>query len=245
MTEKENNTKNQKPKTSKWLTVSLTLALLLFIIGRTCSPLLKTSTSLNNPAIFSCLTIIITITTFLLPIPFILGVIGICTIQHRTNIRRSYVLWLFAITISVFAFFTGWLRAWPEIRRYAVLQKCKSRIQEVFRSIQTYSISHNDQYPIPSKWCNLLIEETNLDEQNLSWHYYAMNPHCEPNSPNDVVLLFETKGGWNQYGGPELLTLDNHEGKGCNILFNDGSVKFVKAEDIGELKWKIEEIKDE
>jgi len=48
---------------------------------------------------------------------------------------------------------------------------------------------------------------------------------------------------WNQFGGPELLTTENHNGEGCNILFNDGSVKFVKAEDIGELKWDFEGVR--
>jgi len=56
-----------------------------------------------------------------------------------------------------------------------------------------------------------------------------------------MVLLFETKGGWNQFGGPEILTTENHKGKGCNILFNDGSVEFVKPERLGELKWEAEE----
>jgi prepilin-type processing-associated H-X9-DG protein len=70
--------------------------------------------------------------------------------------------------------------------------------------------------------------------------YYAINPNCEPNSPNDIVLLFETKGGWNQFGGPEILTTDWHWKRGCNILFNDGHVEFVKPNKIKKLKWKAE-----
>ena len=70
--------------------------------------------------------------------------------------------------------------------------------------------------------------------------HYAMNPNCEPKSPSDMVLLFETKGGWNQFGGSELLTTENHGGKGCNVLFNDGHVEFVRPERLGELKWKVE-----
>jgi len=67
---------------------------------------------------------------------------------------------------------------------------------------------------------------------------YAMNPNCRPNSPSDMVLLFETKGGWNQFGGREILTTENHGGKGCNILFNNGRVKFVKTERLDDLAWK-------
>ena len=49
------------------------------------------------------------------------------------------------------------------------------------------------------------------------------------------------KQRWNQVGGPEILTTENHKGKGCNILFNDGSVEFVKTERLGELVWEVEE----
>ncbi|MHC4478287.1 MAG: hypothetical protein ACYTEL_21830 [Planctomycetota bacterium] len=68
--------------------------------------------------------------------------------------------------------------------------------------------------------------------------HYGMNPNAEPNSPGDIVLLFETKAGWNQFGGPEMLSTENHFGDGCSMLFNNGRVKRVKAKDIGKLKWK-------
>ena len=45
---------------------------------------------------------------------------------------------------------------------------------------------------------------------------------------------------WNQVGGPEDLTVDNHDGKGCNVLFGDGHVDWIKAEDIGKLRWTAE-----
>ncbi|MFH1369948.1 MAG: H-X9-DG-CTERM domain-containing protein [Planctomycetota bacterium] len=45
------------------------------------------------------------------------------------------------------------------------------------------------------------------------------------------MLLFETEDGWNQSGGLELLTNENHHGEGSNILFCDGHVEFVEAND--------------
>lgn len=67
--------------------------------------------------------------------------------------------------------------------------------------------------------------------------HYGMNPNAEPNSPGDIVLLLETKAGWNQFGGPEILTTENHFGEGCSVLFNSGRVEWIKAKDIGKLKW--------
>jgi prepilin-type processing-associated H-X9-DG protein len=101
------------------------------------------------------------------------------------------------------------------------------------------------------KWCDLLVQYGGIDEKQFVCKsalrggdkgrcHYAMNPNCEPNSPEDVVLLFETKGGWNRFGGPEILTFENHKEKGCNVLFNDGHVKFVKPGQVSKLKWKAE-----
>ena len=69
--------------------------------------------------------------------------------------------------------------------------------------------------------------------------YYAMNPFCEPNSPSETVLLFETKASWNQHGGPELFTFDNHNPRGGCVLLNDGTVKFIRTkEELQQLRWK-------
>ena len=52
------------------------------------------------------------------------------------------------------------------------------------------------------------------------------------------AIRLMSKAGWNQYGGPELLAPENHHGHGCNILFVDTHVDYVKKEDFGELMWK-------
>jgi hypothetical protein len=68
---------------------------------------------------------------------------------------------------------------------------------------------------------------------------YAMNPNCQGDSPKDMVLLFESKPGWNQHGGPELFTFDNHDPKGGLVLLNDGTLKFIRTEEeLKQLRWK-------
>jgi len=129
---------------------------------------------------------------------------------------------------------------------------CGSGLYTLGNKLKIYAYDHGGVYPAPERWCDLLTENTQVNEHEFiciaarakgdtSRCHYAINPNCEPNSPNDVVLLFETTGGWNQFGGPEILTTENHKGKGCNVLFNDGSVEFVKPERLGELKWEAEE----
>lgn len=68
---------------------------------------------------------------------------------------------------------------------------------------------------------------------------YAMNPYCDPNSPKDVVFVFESKPGWNQHGGPELFNFDNHDPKGGCVVLNDGTVRFIRTkEELAQLHWK-------
>ncbi|MGD2095208.1 MAG: hypothetical protein PVH77_09410, partial [Phycisphaerales bacterium] len=69
--------------------------------------------------------------------------------------------------------------------------------------------------------------------------HYAMNSNCTTISPPDMVLLFETKAGWNQHGGPELFTFTNHDPKGGCVLLKDGTVKFIRTrEELNQLRWK-------
>jgi hypothetical protein len=68
---------------------------------------------------------------------------------------------------------------------------------------------------------------------------YAMNPNCRKDSPLDTVFLFESKPGWNQHGGHELFTFDNHDPKGGLVRLNDGTVKFIRTEEeLKQLRWK-------
>lgn len=127
---------------------------------------------------------------------------------------------------------------------------CSLNIDRLYAS----GYSRKNQYPDPNKWCDIIM----LTRDNASYvteermrknfvcpgadageSHYAMNPNCDPNSPGDMVLLFETKAGWNQHGGPELFTFDNHDPKGGCVLLNDGTVKFIRTkEELNALKWK-------
>ncbi|MGB2807142.1 MAG: hypothetical protein WBC22_05355 [Sedimentisphaerales bacterium] len=85
------------------------------------------------------------------------------------------------------------------------------------------------------------VNGQHLFAYSVEWCHYAINTNARPNSPGDMVLLFETRRGWNQFGGPEILSDENHldeDRKGCNVLFNDGNVKFIKPKNLKKLKFK-------
>jgi len=101
-------------------------------------------------------------------------------------------------------------------------------------------------YPDQSEWCDVIVPRYRSLRKIFKCPsagegkcHYALNPDCKSNSPPDTVLLFETKAGWNQHGGPELFTFDNHEPKGGCVLLNDGTVKFIRTEEeLAQLRWK-------
>ena len=127
-------------------------------------------------------------------------------------------------------------------------EMCQQKLAEIAKVLKKYNSEYEAKYPPADQWCEVIVNYSKIDKLALSCptirkeqSNYAINPNCKPNSPPDTVLLFETKGGWNQQGGPELLTTENHKGKGSNILFNDGTVKFVGTEELETLKWKANE----
>ncbi len=128
---------------------------------------------------------------------------------------------------------------------------CASNLRQIGIMMVMYA-EENDQYPTADKWCDLLLEHAEASNSMFLCKgtpegpcNYAMNKNIEEldlnNAPSDMVLLFETHPGWNQSGGPEILTTENHNGEGCNILFVDSHVEFIKAKDLNDLKWTAEQ----
>jgi prepilin-type processing-associated H-X9-DG protein len=155
----------------------------------------------------------------------------------------------FSVVFIIVMLFTIFWRP-THVRRFSSHVVCHARLKQLAKVMKAYAVDNDGKYPTVDRWCDLLIKHTDIIEKQFRCPgdkkgpcSYAINSNCEPNSPNDVVLLFETKGGWNQFGGPEILTLENHKdiGSGCNILFNDGHVEFVTIERLGQLRWEDKE----
>ncbi len=115
------------------------------------------------------------------------------------------------------------------------------------------AVEGNVAYPPASTWCSDIVRRCvsrgDTEKQTLKHLacpsvptvgcHYAMNANCRPDSPPDTVLLFEAKNGWDQHGGPELFTFDNHTPRGGCVLLNDGTVKFVRTEEeLHALRWE-------
>ena len=150
----------------------------------------------------------------------------------------------------------------PQIQPYELREQCAANLKDLWHRLLLYdwaeksrledsSSNSKMKYPEATEWSEMLArayidegEEVNMKPYKCPSAgegkcNYAMNPNCRADSPGDMVLLFETKAGWNQHGGPELFTFDKHDPKGGCVLLNDGTVKFIRTpEELRQLRWK-------
>jgi prepilin-type processing-associated H-X9-DG protein len=184
----------------------------------------------------------------------IFGIVGLLKIEKSAGRLKGKGLAIAGIAASgaiiPFALMMGILMpALAKVRASARQVTCAINLKQIGVMVQLYAADNDKRYPAADKWCDALKPYCGSGRRMFCCPstqkklcYYAVSPNAEPNSPPDMVLLFETnKNVENQYGGPEILSTDNHRGKGCNILFNDLHAEFVKTEDLKKLKWAAEQ----
>lgn len=258
MSEENCNPERPKPKISKFAIASLVISCISIIGSYSFILALQYRIDIICPWLFYYLGFLL-IPLCLFPslsvIGFILGILALIKTIWVQGILKDYIFIIMGILLSVLAFDRA-MSALGSTRPEARIRICQSNIMELHKAIAAYSKIHNNQYPTATEWCDLLAEQKHMDKSNFlcpdyvntnKWNReppykcsYAINPNAEPNSAGNVVLLFETKDGWNQFGGAELMAFDNHYRKGCNVLFNDGHVEFIAPKQKDKLKWGTE-----
>ncbi len=140
-----------------------------------------------------------------------------------------------------------------QVLPFSLRLRCARNLVDLRSQFEYRSVRERITNAGPGVWCDAIVQAASisgdLNESILRPFrcpgaddgkcHYAMNPDCRYDSPADTVLLFETRAGWNQHGGPELFTFDNHDPKGGLVLLNDGTVKFIRTEEeLKQLRWK-------
>lgn len=137
----------------------------------------------------------------------------------------------------------------PQVRPFENRIYCALALQTL-RTRMREAMDAENAYPSPAEWCDVIERSMRaLHRPDLKWTFvcpsvragrctYAMNPNCRADSAPNTVLLFEIKAGWNQNGGPELFSFDNHDPRGGLVLLNDGTVEFMRTEEeLKRLRW--------
>jgi len=199
-------------------------------------------------------------TCFVTAIPAIIfGIVALVKIGKSTGRLKGNGLAIAGICVPVVALplivlLMGiMMPALAKTRQVAFRMVCAQNLSALGKAMHIYANDYNDMFPTPSKWCDLLIEHNEVNRTTFRCQCapegpcnYAMNKNIEKlgtKAPPDMVLLFETAPGWNQSGGPVILTTENHQRDGCNILFVDGHVDFVRTERLKNLRWSEKEDK--
>jgi hypothetical protein len=146
---------------------------------------------------------------------------------------------------------TDWRKVIPPVWAMEMRVSCRDKIRYIRLFIK--HLNDDGTYPEPDTWCDgirksLVAMNRPTDEITKVFKClgaqkgdcsYAINPNCKPDSPQDTVLVFEARAGWNQHGGPELFSFDNHDPKGGFVILNDGTVKVIGTEEeLKQLRWE-------
>lgn len=143
--------------------------------------------------------------------------------------------------------------AFSSARDQAKTIVCKSNLKQLSLGVVMYADDNDGEFPTASEWCDLVFDYVDSNQQIFRcpaapegiFYGYVFNRNLDGVKLHEVdpqtVMIFEADGGWNKTGGADLATFDRHGRPGCNVGFADGSVEFVPAERIGELKWKPNE----
>lgn len=147
----------------------------------------------------------------------------------------------------------------PQIENLVTRTRCAESLSHLYLQLWMYCGYTTQNVRLPcDKWCDTLLEQSKEDRddvmKDLRCHgvdgtkcHYAMNINWAPDAPPDMVFLFEANGGWNQCGGPELFSFNNHIPRGGCVLLNDGSMEtgkeptilFIRTgEELKQLRWK-------
>jgi hypothetical protein len=138
--------------------------------------------------------------------------------------------------------------------------RCRGNIFVLGKSIRAYCEKHNGEFPEASKWCDLLVNSVNdipgfskhsfnYPPEQHSFYGFSFNKNIYTKKLNEVdpnvVLVFESEPGWNQFSGREMFTLNRtrhlFSKRGGYVLLaekNGGQVKFVTRNEEKNLRWK-------
>ncbi len=140
---------------------------------------------------------------------------------------------VFIVLLPVFAMFAAILMpALSRTKGIAQRVVCGTNLKGLTIAMMVYANDYDDNVATADEWCDLLMRYADVSPKSFRCPsategecHYALNKNFRKMGipePGRTVAMFESRPGWNQAGGPELLTTEYHNGEGCNVAFGDG-----------------------
>jgi hypothetical protein len=183
----------------------------------------------------------------------ILGILAYVKINDSRGTLRGGGIALAGIIISVI-----FMLLLPVEMLLPVLGAAKQRAEairsianerQLALAIRIYASDHANHFPPAANWCDA-IKSTMPARVFMrpggnpsSECGYAFNAALGGMDVNKVdshtVMIFESDGGWNANGGPELMVTRGHGGRGrlTGVAFADGSIQAELLSQVNTLVW--------
>ena len=195
------------------------------------------------------------------PIGLILGIVAMIKIGKSEGQLKGNGLALAGVIMSgmtivlIPIFLAMMLPALAAAKQKAFEIQCINNEKQLAMAMLVYSSSHENHLPAAATWCddikdkvvNPQITFKCLAANSSSRCDYAFNSKLDGiavssiHHPGETVLIFESDGGWNASGGPELFPSHARHGHGSSqlfiVAFTDGHVEEVTPARLGSLDW--------
>jgi prepilin-type processing-associated H-X9-DG protein len=140
------------------------------------------------------------------------------------------------------------LPALSKAKQRAQTIQCVNNMKQVALAVRIYSGDNGGHFPPAKTWCDSIKSYAGSNRifkcpaaSPADRCDYAFNSHLdgvdEKNIDPNTVLLFETEGGWNTSGGPELMLPKSRHGRLYVVAFADGSVQQLTSDRLAGLRW--------
>lgn len=142
------------------------------------------------------------------------------------------------------------LPALSKAKSRATTVQCMNHVKQLSLGFMMYANDSNDTFPAGNVWCDKLmpyVQQAQVyqcpADRSGQRSSYAFNSKVAGRSlkdiknPSQTVLVFETSGGWNVSGGPELTGSSFRHNNAMVVGFADGHVESVNRGRLQSLRW--------
>jgi type II secretory pathway pseudopilin PulG len=153
---------------------------------------------------------------------------------------------IFMLMIPIFAAML--VPALAAAKQKAQAINCVNNEKQLAIAMRMYASDNKDQLPPAATWCDAI--KVNVGSERIfkcvaanssSRCDYAFNAKLggmeEAKVAPDTVMIFESDGGWNANGGPELMIGKPRHARVFAVALADGSVQQVRESQLNTLRW--------
>jgi hypothetical protein len=184
----------------------------------------------------------------------ILGIIALVKAkQNRSALGVNGIALAGVIVSAIFVFMIPLfvamvLPAFAAAKQKAEAINCVNNEKQLAIAVRMYLSDNKDQFPPAATWCDAIKVSVGSEKvfkcvaaNSNSRCDYAFNAKLggldESKVAPDTVMIFESDGGWNANGGPELMIGKSRHARVFVVALADGSVQQLRESQLNTLRW--------